>query len=105
MARILTDQRDVPFELSFKYPLEKGYTFKEMSMKNIKEFQGFLDKVSHMTVQQVDKLYARKPDSKDIYKGMQVYHYGVTNVFRIHVVLEAGYYKIIRLDPNHKIHN
>ena len=43
MAKILTNQRDVPFELAFKYPLEKGYTFKEMSMKNVKEFQGFLD--------------------------------------------------------------
>lgn len=41
MAKILTNQRDVPFELTFKYPLEKGYTFKEMSMQNVKEFQGF----------------------------------------------------------------
>lgn len=105
MAKILTNQRNVPFELSFKYPLEKGYTFKEMSMQNVKEFQGFLDKVSRMTVQQVDQLYARKPDSKDSYNGMQVYHYGITDAFRIHVVLEAGYYKVIRLDPNHRVHN
>ena len=77
MAKILTNQRDVPFELSFKYPLEKGYTFKEMSMKNIKEFQAFLDKVARMTVQQVDHLYARRPDTNDCYNGMQIYHYPV----------------------------
>lgn len=104
MAKILTNQRDVPFELCFKYPLEKGYTFKELSKQNNKELQNFLDKVSKMTVQQVDQLYARKPDKKDSYKGMQVYHYEVGESFRIHVVIEAGYYKIIRLDPNHKVH-
>ena len=49
-------------------------------------------------------MYARKPDTSDSYKGMQVYHYEVTEAFRIHVVIEAGYYKIIRLDPRHKVH-
>jgi len=105
MAKKLTLQNDAPFELGFKYPLEKGYTFKELSQRNNKEFQIFLDKISRMTVQQVDELYAKKPDCNDRFKNMQVYHYGVTNTFRIHVVLEAGHYKIIRLDPNHKVHS
>lgn len=96
--------REVPFELCFKYPLENGYTFKELSQKNVKQFQTFLSKVSRMTVTQVDKAFSRKPDNDDIYKDMQVYHYEVTPSFRIHVVIEAGYYKIIRLDPNHKVH-
>ena len=104
MAR-LTNQRDVPFELCFKYPLESGYTFKELTKDNIKEFQVFLNKVSRMTVQQVDQLYSRKPDKNDTYNGMQVYHYEVTKVFRIHVVIEAGYYKIVRLDPSHSVHD
>ena len=104
MAKILTNQRDVPFELVFKYPLERGYTFKELTQKNNKELQNFLDKVSKMTVQQVDTLFARKPDKNDDFHGMQVYNYEVTESFRIHVVIEAGYYKIIRLDPNHKVH-
>ena len=103
MAR-LTTQRDVPFELCFKYPLEKGYTFRELSKENVKEFQTFLNKVSRMTVQQVDQLYSRKPDKNDSYNGMQVYHYEVAKAFRIHVVIEAGYYKIIRLDPCHNVH-
>ena len=84
--------------------LEKGYTLKELSKDNIKEFQAFLNKVSHMTVQQVDNLYSRRPDKKDTYNGMQVYHYEVTRSFRIHVIIEAGYYKIIRLDPSHSVH-
>ena len=69
-----------------------------------KELQGFLDKVSRMTVQQVDSLYARKPDKTDTFDGEQVYHYEVTDSFRIHVIIEEGYYKIIRLDPNHRVH-
>ena len=106
MAKLTAkNNREVPFELCFKYPLEKGYTFKEMSLSDVKQFQGFLDKVSRMTVTQVDNLFSRKPDANDSYNGMHVYHYGVTDDFRIHVVIEDGYYKLIRLDPNHKFHN
>lgn len=97
--------REVPFELCFRYPLQKGFTFNELSKQNIKELQRFLDKVADMTVTQVDKSFARKPDSNDSFMDMQVYHYAVTEKFRIHVVNEEGYYKIIRLDPNHQVHN
>lgn len=102
----LTDRQnsDVPFEICFKYPLQNGYTFNELSKRDVKAFQAFLDKVSKMTVSQVDKSYARKPDKQDTYDGLQVYHYSVTDSFRIHVVNECGYYKVIRLDPNHTIH-
>lgn len=105
MAKLTQKQnREVPFELCFKYQLQSGYTFKELTPENIKEFQGFLNKISHMTVTQVDKLYSRKPDTNDTYNDLQVYHYAVTDVFRVHVINECGYYKIIRLDPKHKFH-
>lgn len=104
MAKKLTNSREVPFELCFKYPLENGFTFKELTKENIREFQVFLDKVSKMTVQQVDMAFSRKPDTNDTFQGMQVFHYEVTRSFRIHVVIESGYYKIIRLDPRHKVH-
>ena len=97
----LTRNTDAPFILSFKYPLEKGYTFAEMSVKNIKVFQKFLDKVSQMIVQQVDQQFRRKRNDQDTFHGMQVEHYKISDKFRIHVVLENGRYKIIRLDPNH----
>ena len=100
----LTNNRDVPFELCFKYPLERGYTFLELDKRNMKDFQRFLDKVSRMTVNQVDYSFGRRPDHNDSFQGNQVYHYEVAEGFRIHVVNEAGYYKIIRLDPNHKVH-
>lgn len=103
-AKILTEKRDVPFVLCFKYPLEKSYTFKELEKQNNKELQSFLDKVSRMTVQQVDEAFGRKPDKNDTYNNMQVFHYEVTDKFRIHVINEAGRYKVIRLDPNHKVH-
>ena len=101
----LTNNRDVCFELCFKYPLERDYTLVNLNKRNIKELQNFLDKVSRMTVDQVDHSYSRKPDSNDSYNGLQVYHYAITDTFRIHVVNEAGYYKIIRLDPNHRVHS
>ena len=101
---ILTNNREVPFELCFKYPLENGYSLKELTHENVIQFQTFLNKVSHMTVSQVDRAYSRKPDKNDIYKDQQVYHYAVTESFRIHVVNEAGYYKIIRFDPRHRVH-
>lgn len=103
-GQILTNRRDVPFVLCFKYPLEKSYTLVELEKQNNKELQNFLDKVSQMTVHQVDTLYARRPDKDDLFNGLQVYHYAVTDSFRIHVINEAGRYKIIRLDPNHKVH-
>lgn len=55
---LLTNKRDVPFILCFKYPLERKYTLAELEKKNNKELQSFLDKVSRMTVQQVDKVNA-----------------------------------------------
>lgn len=102
---VLTKYVDVPFILSFKYPLEKGYSFKELQVSDNKELQKFLDCISQLTVQQVDMQYARKPDKQDTYKDMQVYHYEVGKHFRIHVVNEDGQFRIIRLDPNHMKHN
>lgn len=105
VPEILTKHVDVPFILSFKYPLEKGYTFRELQISNNKTLQKFLDCISQLTVQQVDMQYARKPDKNDTFNGMQVYHYEVGEHFRIHVVNEDGQYRIIRLDPNHQVHN
>lgn len=75
-----------------------------MSLNDVKEFQRFLDKISQMTVQQVDTLFRRQTDCSDFYQGNQVQHYEVTKKFRIHVILENGRYKVIRLDPNHEFH-
>ena len=36
--------------------------------------------------------------------GQQVHHYEVSQKFRIHGILEEGRFKVIRLDPNHKVH-
>jgi len=101
----LTNRRDVPFEISFKYPLTKGFTFSELEKYDLNIFQKFLNKVSKMTVQQVDKTFARQPDKNDDYNGRQMLHYGISDSFRIHVILEEGRYVAIRLDPNHKTHN
>mgnify|MGYP003325733055 CR=1 FL=1 len=100
----LTTNVEASFILGFKYKLENGYSFKEMSQRNIKDFQNFLDKVCKMTVQQVDTAYSRKPDSNDVFQGKRIRHYSVTDSFRIHVVLDEGVHMILRLDPNHNFH-
>lgn len=103
-GEILTKKTEAQFILCFKYPLQKGFTFAELGVQEIRAFQGFLDKVSNMSVQQVDTTFARPPDKNDIYNGLQVYHYAISNEFRIHVVIENGRYKLIRLDPFHRYH-
>lgn len=100
----LTTQIDVPFVICFRDKLQSGYTFKELEKTNNKEFQNFLDKVSNMTVSQVDKMYRRPTDRQDKYGEHQIFHYEVSNSFRIHVINYNGYYEVIRLDPNHKVH-
>jgi len=104
MPAVLTNRRDVRFELSFKYPLIREYNFNNLERRNINDFQRFLDKVAKMTVQQVDKAFLRSPDKNDCYDDRPVLHYEVTDTFRIHVVLEEGRYVVVRLDPNHKVH-
>ena len=61
-------------------------------------------KISRMSVQQVEKQYARKPDKSDRYGDMQVFHYEVSKTFRIHAINEEGQYRVIRIDPNHRFH-
>lgn len=101
----LTTNLNTPFVLGFKYQLESGYSFKDMSLRDVKNFQNFLDKVCKLTVQQVDMAYARKPDSNDIFHEKKVRHYEVTDSFRIHTILDEGVFMVIRLDPNHTFHH
>lgn len=96
MAKLTQKQnREVPFELCFKYPLENGYTFKELSPENVKQFQAFLNKVSQMTVTQVDKAYSRKPDKDDTYKGMQVYHMKLQKCLEYMLLLKQDTIKLL----------
>ena len=100
----LTDKIEVPFCLVFRDKLAKGYTFEQLDKRNIKDFQAFLGKISNMTVDQVDKEFARQPDKQDVYCDKQVLHYGVTEKFRIHGIRVQNGFMVIRLDPNHKVH-
>lgn len=101
----LTKNQDVPFVLCMKYPLEKGYTFANLSQRDTRDFQRFLDKIAKMSVNQVDHAFGKKPDRDDLYMDKHVFHYGVTDSFRLHVVFDSGCYAIVRLDPNHKFHS
>lgn len=38
------------------------------------------------------------------HNGQQIHHYGFGDKFRIHGIIEEGRFKVIRLDPNHKVH-
>lgn len=103
-AQQLTNKTTAPFIISFKYKLEKGYTFKELEVRNLKDFQAFLDRISQMTFQEVDTQYKRPSDKKDKFKGNDIVHYGYANGSRIHGVIEGGRFKVLRIDPCHKFH-
>ena len=100
----LTVSNETRFIVSFRYKLLSGYKFTDLQWKDIKTFQQFLDKTSQMTFNQVETLYHRDDDSKDLYNGEQITHYKVTDSFRIHGVLENSQFVVLRLDPNHRVH-
>lgn len=104
-ASTLTSNVDMPFILCFKDKLENNYTFKNLNNANLREFQSFLDKVSKMTISQVDKSFLRFPDTDDLYNKMQIQHYEVSKTFRIHGYWEKKLFHVIRLDPKHQYHN
>ena len=95
---------DRRFVVAFKYRLQNGYGLDELQKDNLKELQRFLDKISKMNVSDVDKQFKRKNDKNDSFEGQQVHHYEVSKKFRIHGIIEEGRFKVIRLDPNHKVH-
>lgn len=101
----LTSRTAVPFLMVFSDRLERNYTLDTMSPRDLKAFQRFLDKVVNMSVDEVEKSFLRDPDHQDKFHSRQVYHYGVTDTFRIH-----GYYgsdamfHVLRIDPKHEYH-
>ena len=86
--KALTSNINAPFILGFRHKLFSGYTFKELTPENLKEWQQFLNKIADQTVSTVDKTFARKPDKDDTAYGKTMRHYEVTSTFRIHVILE-----------------
>lgn len=104
-GEVLTNKNTRPFVVCFEDRLHKNYNFAKLTKSNLKKFQAFLDKVSTMMFSDVDKQYWRKPDKEDVYKDMQVVHYAVSDSFRIHGVVKNERFCVIRLDPNHKVHN
>ena len=100
----ITDKTSAPFELCFRDPLQNGYTFEDMDMKQVKQFQRFLDKAARMSYAEVDRLFRRPSDHSDIYDGEQIIHYAVTDKLRLHGIIETGHFIVLRLDPNHRFH-
>lgn len=103
-ATKLTSHLSLPFTLCFKYKLQNGYALDDLNAAQIKDFQKFLDTVSQLTFQQVEKRYRRKSDTNDTFNGDQVIHYGITQVFRVHGTIENGQFVVLRLDPKHQVH-
>ncbi len=93
-----------PFTLCFRHKLYNGYTFADMNVAQLKEFQKFLDKASALSFEQAEQLYRRKSDKSDTFRGEQVIHYGIGETFRIHGIIENGQFVVLRLDPKHNVH-
>ncbi len=103
-SRKLSNRISSPFILSFKYRLENGYAFSDLNTQHLKEFQSFLNLASKMTFEQGERRYRRKPDTTDSFDGAQVIHYGISQSFRIHGIVENGQFMVLRLDPSHRFH-
>lgn len=95
----------VPFSITFRHKLQSGYRFTDLKPEHLKEWQRFLDKVSGQSFNEVDRLYRRKTDTTDVYNGEQIIHYQVSGIFRIHGIVQAGHFLVIRMDPEHKVHH
>lgn len=77
-----------------------------MKSEDLKKWQKFLDKISIMTITQVDDTYLRRPDNNDKFgedEKIQIHHYGFED-FRIHGYWDEGIFYVIRLDPKHNYH-
>jgi hypothetical protein len=102
--RLVADSGARPFVIAFRRTLEKGYKLDDLQIADLKRMQAFFDAASQMTVDQIDARYRRRADPKDIVDGQQVQHYGRDDGFRIHGIYTDGYFEVIRIDPNHKVH-
>lgn len=100
----LSNRLSTPFSLCFRYKLQNGYTFSDLNIHQLREFQAFLNLTSQMTFEQVERRYRRTSDTNDTFNGDQVIHYGVGQVFRIHGIIEDAQFVVLRLDPEHKYH-
>ena len=94
----------VPFSLCFREKLFNGYTFKELKKEQLRDWQKFLDIVSQLTFEQVERRYRRDSDTTDTYGGEQIIHYWVSESFRVHGVIQNAQFVVLRLDPNHRVH-
>ena len=103
-GELLSNRNNSPFILSFKYVLQTGYKFTQLSKADLKIFQSFLDKISNMTFADVDKLYRRNSDKNDTYLAKQVIHYAISKKFRLHGIIEGICFFVVRLDANHNVH-
>ena len=94
-----------PFIISFVRKLEKGYRLDDLEKSDLKTLQNFFDIASQLTVNEMDKKYRRKSDKNDILYDEPVIHYGASETFRIHGIYIEGRFEVLRIDPNHKIHD
>jgi hypothetical protein len=102
---LLANLKARPFLIVFKDKLQKDFNFEKLQKSHLKQFQSFLDIVSQMSFNDVEKLYGRKPDKNDTYQDRGVVHFEVSQSFRIHGIIEGEYFIALRLDPNHKVHD
>lgn len=100
----LSNHLSSPFSLCFRYKLQNGYTFSDLNVHQLREFQAFLNRSSQMTFEQVERRYRRASDTSDTFNGDQVIHYGIGQVFRIHGIIEEAQFVVLRLDPTRKYH-
>lgn len=108
------DTSKVYFKMAIETSIEKNYCFDKISNnQGHKEFQRFINETvgKKLTISSVDELFGRPDDKADKHSigdtEFNVVHYGKdAKAFRVHGFYNIqGYFVILRLDTNHKVHN
>lgn len=107
---LLTNQR-VPFRIVIARKLENRYCFTKLEKRNVKEFESFVNKTvgQELTITEVEERFKRNSDTNDCIKikdiEYDIIHFEVTKKHRIHGYFEGKDFILLRIDPNHKVHN
>lgn len=107
---VLTSKRYTSVKFSVKLCGEticKRYKVNDLQKDDKIRFTNLLGQMLEMNWEDVENKYRRPDDKEDKTKeGIQICHYGKNgDSMRIHGYIDSGMLIIVKVDPNHKVHN
>ncbi len=97
------NQLEEKASVSLKYLKTKDYGFKNLNSNELKKFDKFVQQIQKEGFESVSNKLCKR-DNRTYY-GEPVIHYSLGKKFRIHGFLYSNRFKIIEIDPNHKVND